>query len=302
MKRPIAIAVVVVDFVIVVVLFYSDIKDFLSTHSWWQSFLATTPEIALAVLAWIESRHSGEANDLRSEANDLRSEANHLQERIAALTAELDAERNKHLQQIADNTKKPVTLAERNADILRKHLRANVTVSEGQGGWATTPEIAEVKDDIVTLFTPRIGSSPQAWCVRVHCGDLEISDIPIGSCPLQLKIIKRYGPDVRLGEITKWEDRLQQTATPIFVKGDVAYQATFVKPGSSERRSLAVFTSKDGANSFSLEASTGEKLTGDNVEISKRFMMMQVEYEAEGFTHNSSGTGSTPHRLYIHIH
>ena len=74
MKRPIAIAVVVVDFVIVVVLFYSDIKDFLSTHSWWQSFLATTPEIALAVLAWIESRHSGEANDLRSEANDLEAQ------------------------------------------------------------------------------------------------------------------------------------------------------------------------------------------------------------------------------------
>lgn len=113
MKRPIAITIVLVDLVIVVVLFYSDIKNFLATHPWWQSFLAASPEIALAVFAWIESRHSGEANTLRAEANDERAEANRLRGRIAELTSELDAERNKHLQQIADNTKQPVTRAEK---------------------------------------------------------------------------------------------------------------------------------------------------------------------------------------------
>lgn len=175
-----------------------------------------------------------------------------------------------------------------------------MTVSEGQGSWGNTPEIVEVKDDIVTLFTPRTGSSNHAWCARVYCGDLEISEIPRGASPLQLKIIKRYGVDVQLGEITRWEDRDQPAAIPTFAKGDVAYRATFNKPGSPERRSLAIFTSKDGANSFLLEASTGETLTGDNVEISKLFMMMFVDYEAQGFTRNSAGTGGSLHRLYIH--
>ena len=286
MKRAFAIAVLAY-LVLVAIVLHSDIKDFFWAHPWWQSFIAALPEIALAVFAGFELRHSDEANTLRAEANEHRAEANRLGSRIAALTseldternthlreitrltAELDAERNKHLQQIANNTARPVTQAERNADILRKHLRANVTVSEGQGGWSNTPEIAEIKDDIVTLFTPRTGSSPQAWCARVHCGDLEISDISRGPCPLQLKILKRYGPDAQLGEITRWEDRDQPAATPTFAKGDSAYQATFSKPGSPERRTLAVFTSKDGANSFLLEASTGENIIGDNKVISR---------------------------------
>jgi hypothetical protein len=292
MRRPTAIAVLAY-LVFVAIALYSDIKDFFWAHPWWQSFLAAVPAIALAVFAGIELTHSGEANTLRSEAN-------HLQKRIADLTRELDAERNKHLERIADNTARPLTRGERNADILRKHLRANVTVSEGQGGWPNTPEIVEVKDDIVTLFTPRTGSSPQAWCARVHCDDLEISDIPRGSCPLQLKIIKRYGPDAQLGEITRWEDRDQPAAIPTFAKGDTAYHATFSKPDSSERRTLAIFTSKGGTNSFLLEASTGETVTGDNVEISKQFMIMYVQYEASGFNRNSAGSGVSPYKLFIH--
>jgi hypothetical protein len=301
MKRPILIAVIVIDLFVVVGLFYSDIKDFIWAHPWWQSALAASPEIALAVFAWIESRHSGEANKLRAEANDLRAEANRLRARNAELTSELDTERNKHLQQIADNTRKPVTRAQRNADLLRKHLRATVTVTEGQGNWGgITPEIVEVKDDVVTLFLPRSAFSSQAGCVRVHCDDLEISDIRRGSFPLQLKILKRYGPDVWLGEITRWEDRDRPAATPTFAKGDVAYHAEFVKPGSPERRTLAIFKSKDGTNSFLLEASTGEKPIGDNVEISKRFMMMFVEYEAAGFRRGNAGIGVSPYPLYIH--
>lgn len=300
MRRVFAIAAVV-ESLLVAAVFHSDIKDFLWTHPWWLDILAALPGIAVPVLAWFELGHSAEANTLRADANGLRSEANHLQERIAEITAERDAERNKHLGQIADNTKKPVTQAEKNADILSKHLRATVAVSEGQGDWgANRPEIVEVGDDnIATLFVPRGHTSSTSWCVRVHCGDLEITDIPIGSCPLQLKVLKRYGPDIRLGEITRWEDRLQPAATPAFAKGDSAYNATFVKPGSSERRSLSIFTSKDGANSFLLEASTGETAIGDNVEISKRFMMMYVEFLAVGFTRNSAGTGRTAYPLFI---
>jgi hypothetical protein len=160
----------------------------------------------------------------------------------------------------------------------------------------------EVSDDnIVTLFMPLDYSSPKAWCVNVHCGELEITEIPQGSCPLRLKVLKRYGPRVvELGEITKWEDRLQPAAIPTFSKGGAAYYATYTKEGSPERRSLYVYMPSDGANSFLLEASTGERITGDNKEISKRFMVLQIEYEAAGFTRSGSGTGGSPHQLFIH--
>jgi hypothetical protein len=222
-KRAFAIAAVA-ELVLAGILLQSSIRDFLWTHPWWHSFLIAVPTIALPILAYFELRHSSEANTLRIEANRLRAQANDLHGQIANLTAELDAERNKHLQQIARNTEKPVTQAERNADILRRHLRAKVSVSEGQGSWPNTPEIVEVSDDdMVTLFTRHDYSSPAAWCVKVRCEELEISEIPKGSCPLRLKVLKRYGPNVQLGEITKWEDRLQPAATPTFPKGGAAH-------------------------------------------------------------------------------
>ena len=301
MKRVLAIAAVV-EMLFVVLLLHSDIKDFLSAHPWWLGILAALPGIAVPVLAWFELGHSAEANTLRAEANGLRSEANHLQNRIGEITAELDAERNKHLGQIAENTKRQVTQDEKNAETLRKHLRATVRVrfSDDSGPGTDQLEIVEISDDnIVTLFNPFGNSASRAWCVKVRSGDLEIVDIPQGAYPLQLRVLKRYGDGVVLGEITRWEDRLQPAATPTFAKGDAAYYVTFVKPGSPEKRSLFVFSSRDGANSFLLEASTGEKFFGDNLEISKRFMMMQVEYQAAGFTRSTAGTGSSPYRLYV---
>ena len=278
---------------IVVVLLHSAIKDFFWTHPWWHSFLIAVPEIAVPILAFFELRHSAEANTLRAESNVLQG-------RIADLTAELDAERNQHLQQIAKNTEKPVTQAERNADTLRKYLRAKVTVSEEHGSWGNTPEIVEVSgDNIVTLFTPRGRSSSAAWCVKVHCGELEITDIPQGACPLRLKVLKRYGTNVQLGEITKWEDRFQPAANPTFAKGGTAYHAMYSKPGSPEGRRLFVYASADGANSFLLEASTGERAIADNEEISKRFMVLQIEYEAAGFRRGGSASGGSPHPLFI---
>ena len=285
MKRIFPIALVF-ELIVVVVLFRSAVKDFLWTHPWWHSFLAAVPVIALPILAYLELLHSGEANRLRAEANKLR--------------ADLDAERNKHLEQIAKHTERPATQAERNADTLRKHLRAKVPVTEEQGSWPDSPEIVEVSEDnIVTLFMPRSFSSSSAWCVQVHCSDLEITNIPQGSCPLRLKVNKRYGSAVPLGEITKWEDHLLAAAAPTFAKGGTACYAMYGKPGSPETRSLHVYASSDGANSFLLEASTGEKAAGNNEEISKRFMVLQIEYQAAGFTRSGFGTGNTPHHLFI---
>jgi FtsZ-binding cell division protein ZapB len=114
MKRALTIAAVA-DLVIVSVLLHTPIRDWLWTHPWTHSFLVAVPTIALAVIAFVELRHSEKANELREEANRLRGaainlqqEANELREqRItlsrdnSRLTMELDAERNKHLQQIA---------------------------------------------------------------------------------------------------------------------------------------------------------------------------------------------------------
>jgi hypothetical protein len=298
-----------VAFGFAVILFHSEVKEFFSAHSWWQDALAFLAGLALPVLAGFELRHSGEANELRREANWLRAEEIRLQETIGELEAEkaghlgqiahLEEERNEHLAQIAANTQRPVTQADRNAEILRKHLRANVSVSEGKGGWGNNPEIVEVNNHIVTLFCARTPSSSAAWCTQVHCDDLEITEIPQGSCPLRVRINKRYGADVQLGEITRWEDRHQSSAAPVFYNGGMVYHATFNKPGSSETRSLHIFASKDGSNQFLLETGAGEKVVADNVEISKRFAIFEINYRAEGFNRSNSGTGGSPYPLYI---
>jgi len=194
MRRAVAIAAII-GWVFAFFLLLPDIKNFLLTHPLWHILLAAVPGIAVLVLAWFELRQSAEANTLRAEANRLRSEQIDLQNQIAELTAELAAERNKHLPQIAENSKQP-------ADI------------------------------------------------------------------------------------------------PVFAKGGMAYHATYSK-GSSERRTIYVYAAKDGSNSFLLEASTGQKVIGNNEEISKRFSVLQIEYEAAGFEPANSGTGGTLHRLFI---
>lgn len=282
MKRLVILASIVILLVLAAVL-HTSIKNFLWVHPWLVSILTGLPAIALALMELV---HSRETNHLRAEANRLRRE--------------LDSERNKHLGQIAKNTERPLTQAERNTETLRKHLKAKVVVSEGQANWGSTPEVVEVSDDnIVTLFTPRDYSSSAAWCVQVHCGNLEITEIPQGSCPLRLKVLKRYGSDVQLGEITRWEDRHQAAANPTFAKGGTAYYASYSKPGSPERRSLYLYASADGANSFLLEASTGEHIIADNKEVSKRFMALQIDYEAGGFQRTASAGGGSPHPIFV---
>jgi hypothetical protein len=85
---------------------------------------------------------------------------------------------------------------------------------------------------------------------------------------------------------------------PVFAKGGMAYHAAYGK-GSSEKRTIYVYAAKDGSNSFLLEASTGQRVIGNNEEISKQFSVLQIEYEAAGFDRTNSGTGGTLHRLFI---
>lgn len=315
MKRAFTIAAVA-ELVIVSVLLHTPIKDWLWTHPWTHSFLVAVPTIALAVIAFVELRHSEKANELREEANRLRGEAidhqqeaNELREQAITLsrdntrlTKELDTERNKHLERIADHTKPPVTQAEKNAAKLRKHLRAKAHVSENGNNWgAMGAEIAEVNDDnVVTLFVASSMQSTTAFAAYVHCDDLQIVEVPMGSCPVQIKVLKRYGETVQLGEIKRWEDRNHPTPVqPTVEKGQIAYYVTYAKVGTAETRELHVYAVKDGSNYFVLEAKPDGTFYGNNVDISKRFMALQVEYEAAGFTRQQGGTGGSKHRLYI---
>lgn len=300
------VASLVIAWFLAVFLLYSDAMKVLAARPWWEDFIVALATVAVPILTALELRHSAEANRLRGEANDERrranvhhAEANRLSQENARLTAALDAERNEQLAQIATNTARPISPAERNAEILRRHLGACVSVSEGTGSWPSTPLIVEVSDaNILTLFTPSGGSNPQASFVQVDCGELDITDIPHGSCPFRLHLRRRYGSSVQLGEITRWEDRNLPAAAPRFNKGGNAHYMTFTKQGSSETRGLYIYVSADGSNSFLLEASTGERVVADNVEISKRFVLLAVDYLAAGFSRGNSGTGGSPHRLY----
>jgi hypothetical protein len=302
-RLPIRKAVVfslVVAWFLAVIILYSDILRLFSARPWWEDLIIVLATVAVPILAWFELGHSAEANRLRTEANDLRREQNQLQDTMGQLMVDHANERNKLLEQIASNTQKPVTPAQRNADTLRKHIGACASVTEGQGGWPSTPLIAEVNEaNIVTLFTPSGGSNPQATGVPVDCAELDIVEVPHGSCPLRLHVRRRYGSTIQLGGITRWENRNLPAATPTFNKGGNVYHATFSKPGSAETRSLHIYASADGSNSFMLEPSVGERVVGDNAEISRRFMLLEVNYRAAGFNRSGSGTGGSPHPLFI---
>src|SRR5690349_1415446 len=109
---------VAVHLLVVIVIFASDVKDFLFVHPWLLATIAALPDIAVAVLAGFELGHSAEANRLRNEANEARRDASrHLE----------------NLRQIAENTKQPSSWADKQAAKLRKHLGEYAQVFEGNG-------------------------------------------------------------------------------------------------------------------------------------------------------------------------
>ena len=188
------------------------IRLFLWTHPWWHAAVVLVPPVLVAAFfSWRELRHSAEANRLRREANRLREESHTFTARIAELQNErnqLERERNTAMEKIAENTKRPRTQAEVNALKLRKYLRQTAHVTEGGGYWGGGAEIAEISEDnIVTLFCPASYSSSSAFAVCVHCDDLQIVETPTGSGSLQIRVLKRYGEAIQLGELRKWDDR-----------------------------------------------------------------------------------------------
>jgi len=105
--RWVIVGVFVVAWFIAIILLYSDVVKVLTGRSWLVDLIVFLATVAVPVLAFFELRHSSEANRLRSEGVEQWREANRLSKENARLNAELDAERNKHLEQIAINTARP---------------------------------------------------------------------------------------------------------------------------------------------------------------------------------------------------
>lgn len=163
--------------------------------------------------------------------------------------------------------------------------------------WAGPAEIVEVKNEIVTLFSPAGFSSSSASATYVQSDKIEIVEGSGGL--LTLKILERYGTPQNLGQISQWEERETPRAAPHFPKGPNVFNIEFSKPGSAERRRMDVFESLDGQNSYMLEFSTGETLYGDNVAISRDFLLSRLDLETQGFRQTGLFAGASKFSLYI---
>jgi len=110
MRRAVAIAAII-GWVLAFFLLLPDIKNFLLTHPLWYSSLAAcawdcgSRSRLVRVARLRRSKHAPRG----CKSSLFRTEC--LQNQIGELTAELAAERSKHLQQIAENTKKPAEVA-----------------------------------------------------------------------------------------------------------------------------------------------------------------------------------------------
>jgi hypothetical protein len=300
------------------VLFFTHLKSWLCENAWFHSALVDGPAVVVAILAWRELGHSREANKRREElveelngtktelgkqteeakkANDLRKENNDLARRNAELTERLATSQ----QRIADNLEPKPTRAERNASILQNHMRKNASVATERMVNLPTPyELVELKDGVLTLFSPASQNGTSAIYRRVDCEDLSIDENPHGGCAIRINVTKYQGLPVDLGQVTKWEDRFGDA--PVFDKAPgVACNASYGKGGSAETKTLNIFQARDGSNSFQLESSDGWATVGDNVDISKRFMANQIDYLAANFTRNTFRSGGTNggHSLFV---
>jgi hypothetical protein len=267
MRRAFAIALIA-EVGIVALLLFNDIKDFIWTHPWWHSFLVAIPSLAAPILAWFELQHSQEANDLRTEANYHRLRANTLQEeqnksvaqiaelqaKIADVTEELDTERNKHLQQIAANSQRPLSEAEINAGILKKYISQRALVTDGDIHWGAMGAIvAEINENnILTLCVPAGSASSQAWGQPVRCDKLHVVEVPTGGCAVQINIIERYGRHTTYGDARSWDERHVEPTQTGMQRGQNVFNAQYRKNGSPKLRHIYIYASTDGSPNYTM--------------------------------------------------
>jgi hypothetical protein len=124
----------VVAWFLAIVFLFSDIVKVLAARPWWEDFIVAVATAAVPILAFLELRHSDKANRLRAEANELRAEANQLSEQNGRLNADLNAERNQHLAQIASGINRVSQEPAASLRIYPRNSSRYILKPVGQGG------------------------------------------------------------------------------------------------------------------------------------------------------------------------
>jgi hypothetical protein len=304
MKRLFVIAVLA-EFVIAAIVLHSQIKDFLWTHPWWHSFLVLVPAIAVPVISVLELMDSRETNRLRLENIRVGDEANRLrneQKELQGKHNQLQGERNELLDKIASNTQRPLTESEINARTLKKYKGQRAFVTEAGNHWgAMGAVIAEINDNnVLTLFNPANSTTPQAWGQAVRCDKLHVVEEAVGSCPVQINVIERYGQATNYGEARTWEERNTRT-TVNAPRGNNVFNATYRKDGSKLRR-IDIYESTNGSPNYSLVTCDDMKETAtwysSKLDTEKIFSVLQVEWSDQGYRYTGGG-GSGILNLFI---
>lgn len=301
-------------------------------HPWYHAFiLVGTPVLISTILGWWGLHHSREANRLSGENNRLSGEANRLRtdairigeeqknsvirieqlqgerNKLQAELNELQTKRNVSLDQIAVGVKKDPTPAEKTAAKLRNHIgdRAYVTNHDG-GSWGGMGAIiVEVTDEIVTLFTPVSQSSSRAMANFVHCDKMQFLEVAIGGCPVQIKILERFGSPVDCGEARTWAERsgAQTMALP---RGNNVFSATYRKDGVGPTRSIHVYDPTNGNTNYTLVTrdNNGQEETGvfycNGVkELATKFNVIQLEWLTDKWRWNGGSGGNS---LFLFTH
>lgn len=295
-------------------------------HPWYHAtILFGTPVVISTILGLWGLHHSREANRLSGENNRLNEEANVLRKdairiggeqktsvaKIAELQGErnklqvelneLQAKRNESLGQIAIGVKKDLTPAEKTAAKLRNHIgdRAYVTNHDGSSWGGMGAIIAEVNDDIVTLFTPSSQSSSRAMANFVQCDKLQFLEVAIGGCPVQIKILERFGSPVDYGEAKTWAERSGTPATAL-PRGNNVFSATYRKDGIGPKRGIYVYDPTNGNPNYTLvtrdkdgQEETGFWYCNGAKELATKFNVIQLEWVTDKWRWDGgSGSGS----------
>jgi hypothetical protein len=203
----------------------------------------------------------------------------------------------------ADRKTSGQILAVSNAAKLRQYVGEMAYVIHAEFNWALgRVRIVEVRNDVVFLFKPAWNLSVPASAVLVHCEDLRVIEMAASECVVQLRVLGRQLKAIGLGPVSKWEDREKQIVAPR-PRGNIAFRAEFSQAGSSMQHEISIYAPVERNPDYTLVTVLDGKETsiqyGNNVEISKKFAVIQIDYRARGFRYVGAQTGESPDPLYL---
>jgi hypothetical protein len=156
---------------------------------------------------------------------------------------------------VADNTVKTLSEADKIAARLRMYIGQLAYVTTGSSNWGAMGWlIAEVNDNnILQLFTPAGNSSSRAVGVFVQCDKLHLIEVPMGSCPVQINVVERYGGQIDYGEAKSWAER-GSTPASARPRGNNIFYGSYRKDGTAATRGIYIYAPTNGNPDYSLVA------------------------------------------------